>query len=298
MSGVLDSHIHMYPPEVFADPVAWGTAHGEAWWTSCVAPAEGTSLQGWADVPKLLADMDRAGIEKCVMLGWYWEHQETCDIQAGWFVDWIRQHPDRLIGFAPVQPADGQKAFDGLQRALDAGLSGIGEMLPQAQGFSFEDDNWARVVEIAMERDVPINIHVTSPLSASYVSTHETPLDNYLKLVTRFPEAKFILAHFGGGIPFYELKPRVRELFRNCYYDTAASPLIYDQRIFRTVIDTIGPDRVLFGTDYPLLCYPRDTLEPDFDRQRADAVRMLTPAEQEKVMGGNLRKLLGLDARP
>lgn len=296
MAGVWDSHIHMYPPEVFADPVAWGRAHDEPWWTACVAPSEGRSLQGWADIARLLRDMDRAGVEKCVMLGWYWEHQETCDIQAGWFADWIRQHPDRLMAFAPVQPAAGQKAIEGLLRALDAGLSGIGEMLPQAQGFSFADENWARVVEIAVERDVPINLHVTSPLSASYAATLETPLDDYLRLVQRFPEATFILAHFGGGIPFYELKPRVRELFRNCYYDTAASPLIYDPRIFRTVIDTIGADRVLFGTDYPLLCYPGDMSEPDFERQRADAVRMLTAEEEAKVMGGNLRRLLKLEA--
>lgn len=294
MGRIIDSHIHMYPSEVFADPTGWGTAHREPWWMYCVAPPGRTTLQGWADIPRLFADMDRAGIEKCVMLGWYWEHQENCDLQNSWFVDWIRQHPDRLLGFATVQPAAGAEALDRLQRALDAGLCGIGELFPQVQRFTFEDDTWARLVEIALERDVPINLHVSDPLVPMTSMTQPTPLENYVKLAQTFPDAKFILAHWGGGIPFYELNPKVRALLKNFYYDTAATPLIYEKRVFRHVVDLIGADRILFGTDYPLFCYPGDLRETDFKRQRADAEETLTPEERGRIMGGNLRKLLHL----
>lgn len=238
--------------------------------------------------------MDRAGIEKCVMLGWYWEHQETCDLQNGWFIDWIRQHPDRLLGFASVQPAQGPKALDQLQRALDSGLCGIGELFPQAQRFTFEDEVWGRLVEIAVERDVPINLHVSDPLTETPSMPHLAPLKDYVKIAQVFPSAKFILAHWGGGIPFYELNPKVRALLKNVYYDTAATPLLYDKRVFRSIVDLIGPERILFGTDYPLLCYPADSREPDFWRQRVEAEETLTPKERELVMGGNLRRLLHL----
>jgi predicted TIM-barrel fold metal-dependent hydrolase len=291
---ILDSHIHLYPPEVFADPVAWGTAQGEPWWTCCVAPPHQPTLQGWADVGTLLRAMDRAGVEQGVMLGWYWERQETCELQNGWFIDWVRQHPDRLRGFATVQPNSGQRGLDNVRAALDAGLCGIGELLPQAQGFRFTDEAWARLVALAVERRVPINLHVTDPVAVGAgAGVKATPLEDYVRLTRDFPAATFILAHWGGGLPFYELNPRIRAAFRNVYYDTAASPLLYDPGVFRRVVDLIGAERILFGTDYPLLCFPRQTREPEFGRHLAEvAAAGLTEAERAAILGGNLLRLL------
>ena len=86
----------------------------------------------------------------------------------------------------------------------------------------------------------------------------------------------------------------LREWFKNVYFDTAASSLIFEKNVFRRVVDLIGADRVLFGTDYPLLCYPRESRTPDFSRALADAATAgLTEAELNQVLGGNLRRLLG-----
>jgi predicted TIM-barrel fold metal-dependent hydrolase len=294
MAPIIDSHIHMYPSEVFADPISWGMSRRENWWIKAVAPTGRRTIQGWADISRLLADMDRAGIERCVMLGWYWEHQSTCDEQNAWFIDWVREHPDRLSGFATVQPREGRQAVDALQRALDSGLCGIGEILPQAQGFTFDDPHWQRVIGIAIERNLPINLHVTDPLAISDAVTMPTPLPDYLRLVQQFPAAKFIFAHWGGGIPFYELNPRVRPYLKNVCYDTAASPLLYDPRIFRQVIDLVGADRILFGSDYPLLLYPSQTREPAFDRFLKEiAAAGLNDEEKDKILGGNFARFLG-----
>jgi predicted TIM-barrel fold metal-dependent hydrolase len=40
---------------------------------------------------------------------------------------------------------------------------------------------------------------------------------------------------------------------KNVYYDTAASPFLYDPKIYKLAVDLAGEDRVLFGSDYPLL---------------------------------------------
>lgn len=252
------------------------------------------TLQGWADVSQLLRDMDRAGIEKAVLLGWYWERQETCELQNRWFRDWTQAHPDRLLAFAAVQPNSGSRGLDGVRRALDGGFRGVGELLPQAQGFSFEGEEWARLVALAVERAVPINLHVTSAV-ATGATSKATPLEDFVRLVRRFPEATFILAHWGGGLPFFfEFQPALRERFKNVYFDTAASSLIFQKNVFRRVVDLIGADRVLFGTDYPLLCYPRESRTPDFSRALADASTAgLTEAELTQVLGGNLLRLLG-----
>jgi uncharacterized protein len=294
ISPIIDGHIHMYPPSVYADPVAWGQQQREPWWTYCVAPSDRKTIQGWADISALLRDMDHAGIEKCVMLGWYWENQETCDSQNGWFVDWVQAHPDRLLGFASVQPNAGQVALDRLRRALDSGLCGIGEMLPQVQNFTFKDESWARIVEVAVERNLPINIHVSSPMPTSVAITKPTPLESYVACASDFPQAKLILAHWGGGLPFYEFSPVIARKLKNVTYDTAASPLTYGNRIFRHMVDLVGADRIIYGSDYPLLLYPRDSRQPGFQRF-LDEIKQsgLTQDEAAKVLGGNLLRLIG-----
>jgi uncharacterized protein len=293
---IIDSHVHFYPDEVSADPVRWGTEHREPWWISCVAPVGRRSIQGWASSAVLLRDMDRAGIEKCVLLGWYWENQETCDLQNRWVRDLITGHPDRLLAFAAVQPRGKQVALDSLERALDGGFCGIGELFPQGQGFAYDDSYFARVLQIAAERSAPVNLHVTDPLIATTAATLGTPLQNFVHLAKDFPTTKLILAHWGGGLPFYELNPQLHQTLRNVTYDCAASPLLYDKRVFRQVIDLVGVDRVLYGSDYPLLVYPREQREPDFKRFLNEVVTVdLSVEEQEKVLGKNLLRLVGRD---
>jgi uncharacterized protein len=291
---IVDSHVHFYPDEVSADPVRWGTEHREPWWTSCVAPVGRRSIQGWASSPVLLRDMDRAGIEKCVLLGWYWENQETCDLQNRWFRDLITEHPNRLLAFAAVQPRAKQVALDSLERALDLGFCGIGELFPQVQGFAYDDSYFARVLQIAAERSAPINLHVTDPLIPTTAANRATPLLNFIRLANDFRTTKLILAHWGGGLPFYELNPELHQILRNVTYDCAASPLLYDKRVFRQAIDLVGADRVLYGSDYPLFLYPREQREPDFKRFLNEVVTAgLSIEEQEKVLGKNLLRLVG-----
>ncbi|HRE82568.1 MAG TPA: amidohydrolase family protein [Opitutaceae bacterium] len=293
---IVDSHIHMYPPEVFSDPLAWGARHREPWWTFCVAPPHQPTLQGWATVDTLLRDMDTAGVDHAVMLGWYWEHQETAELQNSWFIDWVKQHPDRLSGFASVVAGSGQRGLDATRRALDSGLRGLGELLPQAQGFSFKDESWAALMALAKEYGVATNLHVTDPLAITPGScVKATPLEPYIDLVKDFPDNLFIFAHWGGGIPFYELNRRLRPLLKNVYYDTAASPLLYDPKVYAQVCDLIGPERILFGTDYPLLTHPRLTQTPEFVRDLEEARSSgLSKTQLELVLGENARRLFKL----
>lgn len=295
MTRILDSHIHAYPGEVASNPRQWGHAHGEAWWVETVAPAGRHSIQGWANVDQLLRDMDAAGVEQVLMLGWYWERLETCRLQNDWFVAWHRAHPDRIQAFATTQPAAGPAAVDEARRALDLGLRGIGELLPGVQGFSPTGESFHALATLAAEASVPINLHVTDPALNGRPGMVNTPLEDYVAMAAANPDTTFILAHWGGGLPFHELTPRVRRALRNVYYDTAASPLIYDPAVFARVVDLIGPDRILYGSDYPLLLYPKTGSQPGFDRFIAEIRSAgLSPAAFDAIMGGNLLRLLNL----
>jgi predicted TIM-barrel fold metal-dependent hydrolase len=239
----------------------------------------------------MVADMDEAGIDACVMVGWYWERQETCDLQNRLHQEWMGRHPGRLLGFAAVQPAAGARAIDSLERALDSGLCGIGEILAPAQGFSLGDEGWDRVVEVSVRRRVPITLHATDP-EAGPAAGPPTPLGDYLRMALRHPEATFILAHWGGGLAFRD-PPGGGPLPPNLYFDTAASPLLYTPAVVRQAADRVGPDRILYGSDYPLLLYPRESRKPGFKRFLGEvAAAGLDDGERERILGSNIRRLL------
>jgi hypothetical protein len=106
-------------------------------------------------------------------------------------------------------------------------------------------------------------------------------------LVTRFPENKIVLAHWGGGIFFFNLlKKDVKERLKNVYFDTAASPFLYDPNIYRYAVEIAGVDKILFGSDFPLLKPARYFKE--FENTG------MTGAQIDAISGRNAAKLLKL----
>ena len=291
---IIDGHMHRYPSEVISDPAGWGKRVQEAHWVSLVAGSSGReSIQGWAERDRILSDMDAAGISKAVLLGWYWERQTTCEMQNRWHLDWIGEGGDRFIGFATVQPLAGERAFDDVRRSIESGLRGIGEINPLVQGFSVDHPVWVRILHWAQENRLPVTLHATEPVGHSYPGKTASRLADYVWLAEEFPELRIILAHWGGGLPFYELNPSCRRTLRNVLYDTAASPLLYDDRVFRYVADLVGSGKIVFGSDYPLRVYPREEKEPNL-RRFVEAVREsgLNRRELEEVFSGNITRVL------
>jgi predicted TIM-barrel fold metal-dependent hydrolase len=291
---IIDAHIHMYSPEVHQDPLGWARRADEPYWALLTTDRPGRpSIQGWATVERLLSDMDQAGIDRAVMQGMYWQHLETCVAQNNWTIEWCRQHPARLMGFAVVQPKAGDRALDEVRRAIDAGLRGLGEMLPYAQGYHMRDPDFLRIVELLIELDVPLCLHVSEPVGHVYPGKSTTSLEDYYWLATEYPELKLILAHWGGLLPFYELMKGVK--LKNVYYDTAATPLLYRGDVYQAVVNVVGPEKILYGSDYPLLIYPSQEKEPGFARLLGEIRGSgLTPHELDLVLGGNTARLLGL----
>ncbi|MFA5257017.1 MAG: amidohydrolase family protein [Opitutales bacterium] len=288
MSGIIDSHVHRYPPEVIADPAAWAAARKEPYWAALVAPG---GLQGWADRDRMLRDMDAAGVDLAVLQGWYWENQESCDEQNRWHVRWMKEDPDRFVALASVQPRAGKAAVDGLRRALDEGCAGVGELHPWVQDWSLEGEAWAEIAALCVERKLPVCFHATEPVGRAYKGRVETPLMDYVNMAVRFPALKIVLAHWGGGLPFFMMNRWTRGSLANVHFDTAASPLLYDSRVWANAVDMAGADRILFGSDYPLRVYPARQNEPDFSMLADEARRCLPEDCAGSVMSGNARRV-------
>ena len=135
--------------------------------------------------------------------------------------------------------------------------------------------------------DFPILIHTNEPVGHDYPGKTPNTLKQIYDLIKRFPNNTIVLAHWGGGIFFYNLlKKDVKDSFKNVYFDTAASPFLYDVNIYKYAKEIVGLKKILFGSDYPLLPPARY-----FDEMKETE---LTDDEIKKISGLNAAKLLGL----
>lgn len=288
---VIDSHVHLYPPELNRDPAGWARARGEPHWAvmcARVRKATGRPVQGFPSVDQLLRDMDAAGIDRAVLLGWYWENHDTCVKQNRFYAECVRAHPERFSAFATVHAAAGEEAVAELRRAHDDGLIGLGEVSPHSQHIAADNPSWRAVLEVADALALPVNLHVTDPLAGPYPGRVETPLADFVAMARAFPRIRFILAHWGGQV--WRETPTLPD---NIWVDTAATPLLYaGPGIWRDGLATLGAERVLWGTDYPLELYPRDPDRGTLGGFLAEARQQLGAHAASAVLGGNADRLL------
>jgi len=286
---VIDSHVHLYPPDLNAAPAAWAAARGEAHWAKLCTRRrkDGGAVQGFPSVEDLLREMDRAGVERAVLLGWYWERPETCAWQNRFYGRCVREYPDRLLAYATVHPGAGHwPTLSELHRARDEGLVGIGELSPHSQGFSVDDPVFGEILTLAADWKMPVNLHVTDPEGRDYPGRVGTPPGDFVRLAQSHPKTKFTLAHWGGLLPLRD--PEARDL-DNLFYDSAASPLLYDRDIWGRFAAALPPGHVLFGSDYPLNVYPQLGAEPEMTRMIAEA---RAAGAGEAIMRENALRLL------
>jgi predicted TIM-barrel fold metal-dependent hydrolase len=287
--SIIDAHVHLYPSEASRDPAAWAASLSEPHWAVMCARRRknGQRVQAFPSVDELLREMDHAGVERAVLLGWYWNHAASCAVQNRFYAECVRAHPSRLSAFATLNPTAGREVtLEELRRAQAEGLVGLGELSPHSQGYRVDDPVFHRVLEIAAELRWPVNLHVTDPKTAPYPGRVETPLADFTWLAREFPNMNFILAHWGGGLPLHEPGTKIPE---NIFYDTAASPLLYDAGIWSAFLSQVAPERVIFGSDFPLNLYPRID-------DRAGMVRFIEAARTggatPAIMHGNVARLL------
>jgi uncharacterized protein len=236
---------------------------------------------------ELITAMDEYEIDKSVILNLGWTSHELCVETNDYILEAITRYPQRLIGFCVIQPSVGDKAIKELQRCAQNGAKGIGEMRPDVQGFDLRDSKTMKpIIEAVIEHDLIFLTHASEPVGHQYFGKGSITPEVIYPFIVNFPNLKLVCAHWGGGLPFYTLMPEVGKALSNVYFDTAATPFLYKSQIFKQVADMIGSDKILFGSDYPLLSPRRiiDQLE-SIEISQKDRVR---------ILGGNAQKLLSI----
>ena len=120
------------------------------------------------------------------------------------------------------------------------------------------------------------------------------PLDLH-GVALKFPNVPIIIPHFGAGMLREALM--VASLCPNVLLDTSSSnswikqtPGLTLEQVFRTALDVVGPDRLLFGTDSSF--FPRGWNRAIYDQQEAVLERLgVTPEDQQRIFAGNFTRL-------
>jgi predicted TIM-barrel fold metal-dependent hydrolase len=198
--------------------------------------------------------MDAHGVDKSVVFGFPWTRAETFREHNDYVMEAVRRFPDRLIGMGCMDPFSAL-AEEETMRCLEGGLSGIGELAFYRSGIDAEClDRLDPLMAACRERRLPVLIHTNEPVGHLYPGKTPNTLRQIYDLVRRFPQNTIVLAHWGGGVFFFSLlRKEVKDSLANVYFDTAASPFLYDPSIYPLALKLAGPHKILFGSDFPLI---------------------------------------------
>ncbi len=279
-STIIDAHTHLFPPEVARDPSAYISQ--DVWF------GETHSRQGveFPDAGDLIRSMDDAGIAVSVVAGWPWKAATHRRLHNDFLADVASRSDGRLVWLGIVNPA-GPEAADEVRRCASMGAHGIGELNADAQGFVWNDCDALRgFVEACVQDNLPILAHVSEPVGHVYPGKGTATPERFVRFAEAFPELSMVAAHWGGGLPFYELMPEVAEDLRHVWYDTAASTYLYDHRVAGIVESLVSAKRILWGSDFPVLRQKR-FLKRFLEQVSPDGVTAMT--------GGNALSVYQID---
>lgn len=274
------------------------------------------------DLGARIESMDAAGVDVQVMAGWI--DLTGYEIAADRAAEYSRAHNDALaehaaeaadrfwpIGTVPLQapPAAAQE----LARIMSDGFRGI-EIATTVQGRALDQAGLDPVWEAASDLGAFVLLHPMTPLTGVDLdrlfmsNAVGRPAETSITIaglilsgvLERFPDLRLCAVHGGGFTPFqigrldraFHAKPDVAgahisrppsTYLRQMYVDT----IVHDPAVLRFVIDSLGADHVLLGTDYPFEMGDLDPLAI------LRAVPGLEPREVAAIAGGNADRLMG-----
>lgn len=245
---IIDCHTHIFPPFIRdnreslikAEPVF------RLLYESSKAKLVGAAA--------LIEQMGRSGVDRTVVFGFPWSDPELMRRHNDYIGEAASRFPDRLLPFVCVDPRVKQAAEE-VERCLVGGMRGVGELAFYKEVL---DASVVGVLEpiafLCQKYEVPLMIHTNERVGHWYRGKAEASLKVIYELIRAFPANRFILCHWGGGLFFYELlKREAREVLSQVAYDTAASPFLYDPAIYAVAVRIVGAQKILFGSDYPLI---------------------------------------------
>ena len=281
--SAVDAVVNIWTPEALAHRPDWRDEFFVGKMGVDRQTSEGVS------VDDMLARMDRAGIDKAFLIATRagpLGHPSCYRIPYELVAETCARAPDRLYGLAGIDPLDGMKGVRELEHAVGE-LGFIGAHF-YPHWFEIPPDHakvypfYAKCVEL----EVPIQMQVGQSMNYDKNFPRRSvgrpiALD---AVACDFPELKLIGIHI--GIPWAEEMIAMAWKHRNVFIGSDAHAPKYWPECFVHYIDTYGQDKVIFGTDFPVL---------DFERTVAEIDALgLRETPRRKLMRDNVLRIYGL----
>jgi aminocarboxymuconate-semialdehyde decarboxylase len=228
------------------------------------------------------------------------------------FHEIIEKYPDRFAALAALPLQSPEDAVEELERSVkDLGLSG-GTLMSNVGGKTLDSDEFLPLFRKAVELDVPMYIHPTSPINSKGMEDFRlVPIMGFgvdtslavLRLVfsgifDRLPELKLVASHLGGVYPY--LRGRIDRGYKEypeCKVNIESPPssylkriwvdsIIYDSEVLKSTLSFVGADKIMLGTDEP---HQIGDIENAVKRIRHLG---LSKEDTEKILGANALQLL------
>ena len=238
---VVDSHVHIFPPEIFAAVKNWFETF--AW-----------GFHGKGTLDELIQYQFECGASGLVFMSY--SHKPGVAGKLNEFTARMVKRYPHTVGLAAVHPHDPDYR-DILDRAFnELGLCGL-KLHCHVMKIAPDDPSLFPIYELLSDLGGVLNIHAgREPASDAYgldVRTI-TGADRVINLLDHFPELRVIIPHFGWDEQdrFFDLL----EIYPNLYLDTTMMLSdFFDGTVARDKIARYA-DRILYGTDYPHIPYP------------------------------------------
>jgi predicted TIM-barrel fold metal-dependent hydrolase len=265
---LIDFHTHIYPQAVAAK----------------ILPAAKIKLKvavpGTGSPEDLCRMMQESGISRSVLL----PLAKGCQDVSG-LNEWIQaaaSESQELTAFGAVHPF-----MEGLEEELDrleaVGVKGV-KMMPLLQQVYPDDPQCFRLYQELVDRDMILIAHAgQDPLDRPEV--YGTP-QRFASLAASFPDLKLVLAHLGGLRMWDDVRRHLLPAGKNVFFDTAYVSFYMEGVEMKELILDMGPERVIFGSDYPW----------EKPGRAAKIIRDLglSQAEEDAIFFKNAAELLGL----
>ena len=289
---ICDSHIHFFSPGFFAGLGADPAAIGALGWQY---PDSTEALAS-----RWIAELDTHHIDRAALMA-------SLPGDADSVAKAVALNPDRLVGFFMLDPTR-KDAIEHAQRALDEGLRTIC-LFPAMHHYPLHDERVASIFELAASKRggsveqaavfvhcgvLSVGIRKKLGLPSPFEMRFGNPLDLH-GLALKYPSVPIIIPHFGGGMLREALM--LADCCANVYLDTSSSnawmkytPGLTLEHVFRSALDVVGADRLLFGSDSSF--FPRGWNAAVHQRQKSalDAIGV-SATDQRKIFADNFSRL-------
>lgn len=232
-------------------------------------------------VDMTIGAMDAAGIEKGLLSAWWGPDGPMLSNER--VAEIVDEHPDRFAGIGSVDISRPTKAVEQLRRCVrEWDFVGI-RVLPWLWETPPDDRRLYPVYVACCEEDVPFCLQVghTGPLKPS---EYGRPIPYLERVLLDFPELTVVAGHIGA--PWTEEMISLTRKFPGVYIDTSAYKAKRFPPRFIEYLGADGADRVMFGSNYPMIT-PRECFE-GFDQLELD------DEARRAVLFENAREVFGL----